>query len=930
MKKKQITALLLSAVLAFSACMPAGVKAYAAEDAAVSAETDAESEAAVSETAADDQEAEQDAAIDDASAEENSASDAISEDAAPTETDTDDHSDDATNEEDADAAATDDQQASFADTETPAETAEEDEPETPADTAAEGDTEAPADTAANEETVGTTIAAPEEVVAEEVVEKEETDDEAAMGADVTNDALKAMNISVNKEYTQAFEKVGDRDCFKFKTGGGNIKVQIWYIPGDMSNPDNYSWDERMEFRYSTYGKWSAAAGMAPTYMWGASAIMTSSILTPFGYEQEGQDYTVSGKYIVKTVDLDTYKAGTEIGIQFTGAYKGSYKFKVIGKAYVVKKSIKKATVTVANGVYSGSAVKPKVTVKLGTKTLTRGTDYTVTYSNNIRIGSKAVAKITGKGNYKDTVSKTFTIKRRSITNSVDLKLSNTTFTYSGKAKKPTFSIYLPAVNNVGGISLVKNTDYTFKYENNVEPGTGKLIVTGKGNYTGTAVRTFKIEKKVQPATLKQAKVTTTYAKIGTKYRPAIQNRAESAKITYTSSNTKVATVKDGVVTVKGTGSAVIKITLAATKHYKGKVLNYTVNVLKKQTITTGIADGAKVAYSTKPIPLKAVVKTGNGKLTYTSSDTTIADVDGKGNLILKNAKKLGTATITITAATTSTYVKAVKTLKITTVKGKPVLSCEKMVQDHNYKDAPFALGVSTTEPVVLTYQSDKPDIASVSDDGTVTLNTENINKNTSVNITVKSKGTSFFKASDDLVVTLNIIVVSINDDIVYNKQEWGSSNCTFYALAHMMRRKAILDGRTDWDVISQKAIEDPDSALAQAVWIEGTGLKGTFSYSLAEDYSLNGKCVASGSLSVESLASLLKDHPEGIEVYDTGLPHAVLVTGYDSSTGTFYCYDSDPGQPKGFIPLSESLIGDKHGNSQDNVLANIGKYWYLQ
>ena len=928
MKKKQITALLLSAVLAFSACMPAGVKAYAAEDAAVSAETDAESEAAVSETAADDQEAEQDAAIDDASAEENSASDAISEDAAPTETDTDDHSDDATNEEDADAAATDDQQASFADTETPAETAEEDEPETPADTAAEGDTEAPADTAANEETVGTTIAAPEEVVAEEVVEKEETDDEAAMGADVTNDALKAMNISVNKEYTQAFEKVGDRDCFKFKTGGGKIKVKIWYIPGDMSNPDNYSWDERMEFRYSSYGKWSAAAGMAPTYMWGASAIMTSSILTPFGYEQEGQDYTVSGKYIVKTVDLDTYKAGTEIGIQFTGAYKGSYKFKVIGKAYVVKKSIKKATVTVANGVYSGSAVKPKVTVKLGTKTLTRGTDYTVTYSNNIRIGSKAVAKITGKGNYKDTVSKTFTIKRRSITNSVDLKLSNTTFTYSGKAKKPTFSIYLPAVNNVGGISLVKNTDYTFKYENNVEPGTGKLIVTGKGNYTGTAVRTFKIEKKVQPATLKQAKVTTTYAKIGTKYRPAIQNRAESAKITYTSSNTKVATVKDGVVTVKGTGSAVIKITLAATKHYKGKVLNYTVNVLKKQTITTGIADGAKVAYSTKPIPLKAVVKTGNGKLTYTSSDTTIADVDGKGNLILKNAKKLGTATITITAATTSTYVKAVKTLKITTVKGKPVLSCEKMTQDHNYKDAPFALGVSTTEPVVLTYQSDKPDIASVSDDGTVTLNTENINKNTSVNITVKSKGTSFFKASDDLVVTLNIIVVSINDDIVYDKQDPGSVTCTYFAAVHMMRRKAILDGRTDWDVMSKEAIKDPNSALTQELW--ANGLNGTFSYKLAEDYSLNGKCVASGSLSVESLASLLKDHPEGIEVYDTGLPHAVLVTGYDSSTGTFYCYDSDPGQPKGFIPLSESLIGDNHGNSQDNVLANIGKYWYLQ
>ena len=46
---------------------------------------------------------------------------------------------------------------------------------------------------------------------------------------------------------------------------------------------------------------------------------------------------------------------------------------------------------------NGSPQKPGVTVKLGNTTLKSGTDYTVTYSNNTKTGTKAVAKITGKG-----------------------------------------------------------------------------------------------------------------------------------------------------------------------------------------------------------------------------------------------------------------------------------------------------------------------------------------------------------------------------------------------------------------------------------------------------------------------------------------------------------------------------------------------------
>ena len=911
MKRKQIVALLLSSVIAVSSCLPVGVQAYAAEDANVSTEVETDSaleqateadsgstevtDAADSGTTADNQGTEQDKTDDGTSSDINEGSDGQNGEAASTEIEASE-SEDSIQDDDMTDGNDDQEDGDSAD-------------------AGEADNADTADTAGE--------------IAEEINEEEAISKEAKSASDASDDIDKPASIAVNKEYTQYFERKNDIDCFKFKSGGGNFKVEVWYIPGEAPDPDDYFGDERIELSYATYGYVSAFAGEKPMYMWGDSETIDTTLDTPTSYETEGKDYTVSGDYVVRTIDLGNIKAGKDMGLLFRGYYKGAYKLKVIGKAYTVKKSIKKATVTVASGVYSGTAVKPKVTVKLGNTTLKNGTDYSVSYSNNIKVGSKAVAKITGKGKYKDTVSKTFTIKKRALTNKVNITLKNTSLSYSGKPKKPAFSIYLPATNNVGSIPLVKNTDYTFKYENNVEPGTGKLIVTGKGNFTGTAVRTFKINKLDQPATLNKTKITTTYDKIGTKVKLAVQGRKENAKITYSSSNTKVAVVKDGVVTIKGTGSAEIKVSLGGTKHYKGKTLKCTVNVLKKQTITTGIKDGAKIPYTTKAVPLNAVVKTGNGKLTYKSSDPSVAGVDKNGNLIFRNAEKLGTTTITITAATTSTYTKAVKTLKITTVKGKPELSCENTTQNHYYNEEPFSLGVSATEPVELTYQSDNPEYASVSDDGTVTLNAENINGNASVNITVKSKGTGFFKASDDLVVTLNIIVASINDGNVYDKQNSGSSNCTFYAAAHMMRRKAILDGRADWTLITREAIEDENSALARAIWNNGVGLKGTFSYKLAEDYYLNGECVEVGGLSVDSLASLLDGHPEGIEIYDTNLPHAVLVTGYDASSGTFYCYDSDPGQPDGFIPLSESLIGDNRGNSQDNVLASIGKYWYL-
>ena len=71
--------------------------------------------------------------------------------------------------------------------------------------------------------------------------------------------------------------------------------------------------------------------------------------------------------------------------------------------------ITKATVSgISTKVFTGKAITQNVTVKVGSTVLKNGTDYTVSYSNNKKVG-KATVKITGKGKYGGVITKTFKI-----------------------------------------------------------------------------------------------------------------------------------------------------------------------------------------------------------------------------------------------------------------------------------------------------------------------------------------------------------------------------------------------------------------------------------------------------------------------------------------------------------------------------------------
>ena len=83
-----------------------------------------------------------------------------------------------------------------------------------------------------------------------------------------------------------------------------------------------------------------------------------------------------------------------------------------------KTSIEGAAVTLGTDTvtYSGKAQTPAVShVVLNSTTLTENTDYTVSYENNVNVGTATVI-VTGAGeNYNGSVTKTFTIEKKPVT-----------------------------------------------------------------------------------------------------------------------------------------------------------------------------------------------------------------------------------------------------------------------------------------------------------------------------------------------------------------------------------------------------------------------------------------------------------------------------------------------------------------------------------
>ena len=222
-------------------------------------------------------------------------------------------------------------------------------------------------------------------------------------------------------------------------------------------------------------------------------------------------------------------------------------------------SISKASVTLSTSTYAydGKAKKPGVMVKLNGKTLKNGTDYTVSYSNNTKVGTAKVT-ITGKGNYTGSVSKTYSIKNNFKKATIS-GISNKSYT----GKNITQSITV----KYNGKALKKGTDYTVSYSSNKNIGTATVKVAGKGSYTGTITKTFKInpaKQEIQKLTAKSKAFFVDWAQKGS---------ATGYEIQY-ATNSKFTSAKKVTITNNKTDKTTIS-KLSGKKKYYVRVRSYT-------------------------------------------------------------------------------------------------------------------------------------------------------------------------------------------------------------------------------------------------------------------------------------------------------------------------------------------------------------------
>lgn len=222
-----------------------------------------------------------------------------------------------------------------------------------------------------------------------------------------------------------------------------------------------------------------ANGIA-TYNYTGSKISQSDISIAF-----------NGQYLSENTDFTTtYENNINVGtatviITGTGNYTGSIK----ETFEIVPTNITECSVSdISEQTYTGFNIEPFVNISFNSKTLIQNNDYEINYTSNTNVGTAKIT-IVGKGNFVGETSVEFEIVQKDISSSVVLTY-NSEITYSANEEENKTPVTVTYNNSI----LDEYIDYTIDYENFENVGTAKITIEFTGNYTGTVIKTYKINK----------------------------------------------------------------------------------------------------------------------------------------------------------------------------------------------------------------------------------------------------------------------------------------------------------------------------------------------------------------------------------------------------------------------------------------------------
>ena len=154
----------------------------------------------------------------------------------------------------------------------------------------------------------------------------------------------------------------------------------------------------------------------------AAASLSSAKVSAARQTFNGQ--TLSPSVTVKLGER-TLKSGTDYDVSYsnnqhagtaeaTVTGKGNYTGTASGSFTISPANISEASISVADQNYTGSQLTPVPTVTLNSKSLESGTDFTTSYSNNVKVGTANIT-VNGKGDYTGSATSTFKITRGQAT-----------------------------------------------------------------------------------------------------------------------------------------------------------------------------------------------------------------------------------------------------------------------------------------------------------------------------------------------------------------------------------------------------------------------------------------------------------------------------------------------------------------------------------
>ncbi len=389
--------------------------------------------------------------------------------------------------------------------ETVEEPAEESEEAVPEETAEPQEEAVPEET--SEEPL--TEEVPDEVQAEEADQEEAADGtlNSVSSAGVNNTGLKEVSTDVLEEETEEAEEPVETVALELtesvKSTNGLMAVE--YDPEALTfvgaTPElgctSVYDDDQAGIVYFAYANETAvkATSVLATLSFKAPCEDTSATAYTLernywvGIAEENDNYSFTGKghNFVEEVTPATLEESGLVVSRCANCGEVEYEEEIPQIA-----SIKLSPVT---NMYSGKDIKPAVTVTDADGNVIDASNYTVTYPEDTKNIGTHKATVEMKNYYSGTKTLTYKIKGslgRAATQVTVAKITDKT--YTGSEIKP--AVTVKAMGTAGKVVTLKaGTDYTVTYASNLNVGTAKVTITGKGNYAGTKNLTFKIVPK---------------------------------------------------------------------------------------------------------------------------------------------------------------------------------------------------------------------------------------------------------------------------------------------------------------------------------------------------------------------------------------------------------------------------------------------------